>query len=173
MQIEVVRSPRRRKTVQASLVDGVLRIAIPAHLSKSEEDRWVRVMQSRFADRLAATEFDLAGRAGSLAARYGLPAPVHIGWSARQRTLWGSCTVGAGTVRISRRMAPFPRWVLDYVIVHELAHLVEPNHGPRFWEMVGRYEMTERARGYLIAKSDGVGHAAAVDGVDDLDADRA
>jgi predicted metal-dependent hydrolase len=41
--------------------------------------------------------------------------------------------------------------VLDYLLVHELAHLEVADHGPRFWELVDRYPLTERARGYLMA----------------------
>jgi len=68
-----------------------------------------------------------------------------------QRTLHGSCTPSTGAIRISRRLAKLPRWVEDYVIVHELAHLVYGGHGPRFWELVNRYPLAERARGYLMA----------------------
>jgi predicted metal-dependent hydrolase len=157
MEIEVVRSARRRKTVQAQLVDGVLRIAIPDHLSESEEAHWIEVMQSRFAGRRDPSAIDLAGRARRLAVSYALPIPSEIVWSDRQKTMWGSCTVDSGRIRISRRVAAFPRWVLDYVIVHELAHLVEPDHGAAFWELVNRYPMAERARGYLIAKGDRAG----------------
>jgi predicted metal-dependent hydrolase len=42
-----------------------------------------------------------------------------------------------------------PPWVLDYVLLHELAHLLEPGHGPAFWALLESYPRTERARGYL------------------------
>jgi len=157
MQIEVVRSRRRRKTVQAQLVDGVLRIAIPDHLSPQEEAQWVERMRVRFNSDGDPESIDLPARAVKLASRHGLPQPNTIAWSSRQRTIWGSCTVATGSIRISRRVASFPGWVLDYVIIHEMAHLVEADHGQAFWELVNRYPMAERARGYLIAKGDGAG----------------
>jgi predicted metal-dependent hydrolase len=42
-----------------------------------------------------------------------------------------------------------PAWVIDYVLLHELAHLIEQGHGPRFWDLLGAYPRTERARGFL------------------------
>ena len=74
-------------------------------------------------------------------------------WTTNQDHRWGSCTTTTGAIRISHRLATLPEWVLDYVLVHELAHLLEPNHGPRFWALVQRYPKTERARGYLMALS--------------------
>jgi predicted metal-dependent hydrolase len=152
MHVEVVRSARRRKTVEARQVDGRLRILIPAWMSAAEEARWVREMTRRFERRAAADPIDLAERARVLARRYRLPKPESIRWVDNQRTRWGSCTPGAGTVRVSTALAGYPAWVLDYVIVHELAHLAEPNHSPAFWALVGRYPRAERARGFLIAK---------------------
>jgi predicted metal-dependent hydrolase len=53
---------------------------------------------------------------------------------------------------LSLQLSEYPTWVRDYVIVHELAHLIVPDHSPDFWDLVNRYPMTERARGFLIAK---------------------
>jgi predicted metal-dependent hydrolase len=152
VKVEVVRSPRRRKTVQARKVDGVLRVFIPATFSAAEEERWVAEMVRRLDRRSAAEEIDLAHRAGQLAGRYRLPEPVKIRWADNQEWRWGSCTPSTGSLRISSRLVREPGWVLDYVIVHELAHLLVSAHNARFWSLVGRYPLTERARGFLIAR---------------------
>ena len=152
MQVEVVRSARRRKTVQARKVGGVLRVSIPASMTKADEARWVGEMVRRFERQATAEQVDLEVRAAALAERFDLPRPVSIRWVDNQRTRWGSCTIEDRTIRISSRMAGWPSWVLDYVIVHELAHLVVPNHGPAFHALVDRYPRAERARGFLIAK---------------------
>jgi predicted metal-dependent hydrolase len=156
------------------LVDGVLRVMIPAGLSHREEERWVAEMRGRIERKTAAGRIDLARRARILAARFDLPLPVAIGFSSRQRMRWGSCSPRDGRIRISDRLAGFPSWVTDYVIVHELAHLRVRAHSPRFWELVNRYPLAERARGYLLAKAEGdaAGSAGAPEGaeieVDDL-----
>ncbi len=152
MKTEVVRSARRKKTVEARYVDGVLRLSIPAVMTAEEEAHWVSVMNRRFERELKSVDIDLPSRASELAGSLGLPAPTNIVFTDRQRLRWGSCTPDSGRIRISRRLIDFPSWVVDYVIVHELAHLKEPNHSPAFWELVNRYELAERARGYLIAK---------------------
>lgn len=153
MKVEVVRSSRRKKTVQASVVDGVLRVRIPGSMSPAEEEHWVGVMRTRIERQLRSDEVDLAARARVLAHEFDLPLPQQIAFSDRQIQRWGSCTPATGKVRISRRVASFPEWVVDYVIVHELAHLQVSDHSPAFWELVGRYPFAERARGFLIAKN--------------------
>jgi predicted metal-dependent hydrolase len=152
VDVEVVRSTKRRKTVQARMVGGVLRVSIPATMTRSEEAHWVGEMSRRFERRRDAGRIDLETRAAALAARHDLPVPTTIRWVDNQNSRWGSCTPVDGSVRLSSRLATYPEWVVDYVIVHELAHLVEPNHDPRFWELVNRYPRAERARGFLIAK---------------------
>lgn len=148
----MVRSPRRRKTVQARQVGEVLRVSIPASMSTAEEEKWVAEMVRRMERQSASRGIDLEARAALLASRYRLPSPASIRWVSNQEFRWGSCTPADGTIRISSRLAREPSWVVDYVIVHELAHLRVRRHGPGFWALVQRYPLTERARGFLIAR---------------------
>jgi predicted metal-dependent hydrolase len=152
VEVEVVRSPRRRKTVQAWEVGGRLRVSIPARMSRDEEQHWVDEMRRRFERKHTAARLNLEARVAALAGRYGLPHPRMVCWADNQRSLWGSCTPDARSIRISSSLVDEPPWVLDYVLVHELAHLVVPGHGPEFWALVHRYPRAERARGWLMAK---------------------
>jgi len=152
LEVRVTRSARRRKTAEAELVESVLEVRIPARCTKAEERHFVEHFRDRFERSRAAAVVDLERQAEVLARRHDLPRPRSIRWVANQRQQWGSCTPTEGTIRLSDRMAGFPGWVIDYVIVHELAHLVEADHGPAFWALVNRYPRTERARGYLLAK---------------------
>ena len=151
MDIEVVRSARRRKTVQARMVDGVLRVMIPAHATAAEEAAYVERLRVRFERRNSAAHVNLSARAAALGRRYGLPAARSVRWVGNQRTRWGSCTPATGVIRVSDRIATYPPWVLDAVLVHELAHLAHPDHGPAWRALVARYPKTERATGFLIA----------------------
>jgi len=152
MEVEVVRSRRRRKTIQARRVGNVLRVSIPAHFSPAEEQRWVNEMLRRTERRQRPQSTDLEARARRLADRLGLERPAEIRWVDNQQSRWGSCTPAQGTIRISSKLAGEPSWVLDYVIVHELAHLHVGGHGKAFWRLVDRYPLAERARGFLIAR---------------------
>ena len=155
MNVEVIRSPRRRKTVQARRVNGVVRVTIPATMTRAEEERWVAEMVRRLERSIGADGVDLMERAAQLADRYGLPRPSTIRWVDNQELRWGSCTPVDASIRISSKLVAEPGWVLDYVIVHELAHLVVPGHGTGFWELVDRYPRAERARGWLMARAAG------------------
>jgi predicted metal-dependent hydrolase len=164
LPVEVVYSRRRRKTVQATVVDGVIRVQAPAGIDAAELDRHIEELVGRLERRYQAASVDLEARAAHLATRYSLPRPTSVSW-AEQRSRWGSCTPSTGQIRISTRLAGWPPWVLDYVLVHELAHLVVADHSAAFHALVDRYPKAERARGFLMAKSFGA------DGDDVLDAD--
>ena len=169
-EVEVRRSAKRRRTVSAYLDGRRIVVLIPSRFTKAEEARWVREMVNRL-DASARRRRDggdatLARRAAELSTSYlgGRAAPTSVRWVATMRTRWASCTPADGTIRLSERLRDMPHWVRDYVLVHELAHLLVPGHGPDFWALVQRYPRTERARGYL----DGVSAAAHLDLTDDL-----
>lgn len=127
---------------------------LPAGFSAAEEQAWVREMLARLAARerrRTPSDAALLARAAALGARFvpEAPPPAGVRWVANQQARWGSCTVADRTIRISDRLAGLPAWVLDYVLVHELAHLVVHSHGPAFWALVERYPRAERARGFL------------------------
>jgi predicted metal-dependent hydrolase len=152
-RVEVVRSKKRRRSISAQLVGDVLRVSIPAWMSAAEEESSVADMVRRFRRRMATQDIDLAERARRLARTFSLNVPQTIAWADNLTSVWGLCTPSQSDIRISTRLVGFPTWVLDYVIVHELAHLHVPGHGPDFWHIVNRYPKSERAIGYLIAKS--------------------
>lgn len=160
-RVLVRRSARRRRTVSITRRDGDLVVAIPASMSRRDEARWVREMVGKVErqDARAAGRGhgELMRRAQALSARHleGRARPTSVTWSSRQAARWGSCTPLEGTIRISDRLRDMPDDVLDYVLVHELAHLLEDGHGPAFWALVARYPAQERARGFL----DGVSFA--------------
>jgi predicted metal-dependent hydrolase len=152
LPVEVIRSPRRRKTVQATVVDGVVQVRVPSWMSRAEVDEHVAELVPRLERRLRSDHVDLMGRALRLARRFDLPEPRSVTWADNHRRQWGSCQVASGDIRLSRRLADYPSWVLDYVLVHELAHLVHADHSSAFRALVDRYPRAERARGFLIAK---------------------
>ena len=152
-QVEVVRSKKRRRSVSAQMHGDILRVSIPSWMSKTEEATNVAEMVRRFKRKIATQDVNLAERARILAKRYSLHTPNDIEWAENLTSVWGLCTPSTKTIRMSTRLVGFPSWVLDYVIVHELAHLHVSGHGPDFWEITRRYDKTERAIGYLIAKA--------------------
>ena len=152
--VEVRRSARRRRTVSAHREGDRVVVLVPARLSAADERRWV----ARMVDQLAGSEArrrpsdaELLARATALSARYlgSRAAPRSVRWSSTQQHRWGSCTPADGSVRISVRAKGLPGWVLDYVVLHELAHLLVATHGPEFWAELITYPRTDRARGFL------------------------
>ena len=130
---------------------------LPTGLTPAEEQGWVERMRARLAAsetrRTLKTDDALRARADELNLIYfgGELQVAEIRYVTNQDHRFGSCTPSNATIRLSHRLAEMPVWVLDYVIVHELAHLLQPNHSARFWKLVNRYTLTERARGYLMA----------------------
>jgi predicted metal-dependent hydrolase len=156
--VEVRRSKRRRRTVSAYRDGDRIVVLIPASLTEKEEAEWVRSMVARLQkqeQRLRPSDEELLKRALALSDRYfgGIAIPESVRWVDNQNARWGSCTPGDRTIRLSGRLQGMPSWVIDYVLVHELAHLFEPSHDARFWGWVDRYPQAERAKGFLLGWS--------------------
>lgn len=137
---------------------------IPDRFTRAEETEWVDTMLSKLektTTRGRQTEEQLMRRAAELSRDYlnGQARPASVRWVDNMTQRWASCTTGEGTIRLSDRLQSMPTWVIDYVLVHELAHLLEPSHNKRFWHWVDKYPKAERAKGYL----EGVASAANLD----------
>ena len=154
--VKIMRSAKRKKTVSAELKNGELVVRAPARMSDRELTPIIEKLQKRLRKKtncIPKTDEDLEAIAQQLNQTYfsGRLKWQSIRYVTNQNRRFGSCTPSLGTIRLSDRLASMPDWVLKYVIVHELAHLEEANHGPNFWALVNRYPLTERARGYLMA----------------------
>lgn len=152
--VEVRRSKRRRRTVSAYREGDRIVVLIPASMSKRDEATWVAKMVARLErqeKRRKPSDEQLLARAAVLNDTWlgGLASPSSVRWVSNQKSRWGSCTPGDRSVRLSERLQQMPSWVVDYVLVHELAHLIEPGHDAKFWAWVDRYPKAERAKGYL------------------------
>jgi Protein of unknown function DUF45 len=162
----VVRRTRRRKTgVAAFWEDGRAVIAVPARMSLEDEQYWVPHMVARLeADMRARTggrrrvpesDEELMRRCLALSATYlgSRAVPESVRWVTNQKGRWGSATNAHKSIRISHHVKGMPEWVLDYVLLHELAHLIHPNHGPAFWAELDGYAPQERAKAFLDGAS--------------------
>jgi len=157
-EVEIRASARRRKTGVAFWEGGHVVVVVPERMSRGARDSFVKQLVTQLLQRTGrrhASDSGLAKRAAVLADQYlGGVRPSSIRWSARQQRRWGSCSLQSQEIRIASRLQTVPEWVLDGVIVHELAHLLEAGHTVRFHELANRYPRQSEAHTYL----DGFGH---------------
>lgn len=151
--VEVRRSARRRKTVSAYRDGSTVVVLVPSRFTPAEEEHWVDVVRQRLAAAEARRnrgESELSRRAEQLSRIYlgGRARPTSVKWVTNQRSRWGSCSAD-GTIRLSHRLQGMPVYVQDYVLLHELAHLLQRGHGAEFWRLLEGVPFLERARGFL------------------------
>lgn len=153
-EVEIRRSARRKRTVRAYREDGKTIVLMPANLPRAVEQEHVRSLLERLErreQRVRPSDDQLMARATELSRSVfaGRAVPASVRWVTNMDKRWGSCSSGDQSIRLSHRLQGMPPYVVDYVLVHELAHLIEPNHSARFWALVEAFEHSDKAKGFL------------------------
>jgi predicted metal-dependent hydrolase len=154
--IEVRRSTRRKKTIEAYRNGEKVIVSIPARMSQREANQVVDEMVKKILhDESRPTNSELFERAQYLNQKYldGKAVPVSVEWSSRMSRIWGACTIEDKAIRISDRLRDAPEYALDYLLIHELIHILIPGHGAEFRELLMRYPQLERAEGYFEGRT--------------------
>jgi len=160
--IRLIASARRQKTISASVRDGMIQLAVPSTMRDQDIVTSARGLIAKIKSQQRASQrFQsnpaLYARAIHLAKVWlnGEVQPNSVVWSDRQTTRWGSCTTATKSIRISTMLRGMPQWVIDGVLIHELAHLKYPGHGDDFKAFTRRYPRMQEADAFL----DGVAFA--------------
>ena len=161
--VEVRRSTRRRRSVTAYREDGRTVVVVPHRMTRAEIVPYVEELVGRLAQRERRgrrTDAQLVARAAELSRRHleGRAVPSTVRWVGNQRRRWGSCTPADGSIRLSDRLVPMPEYVVDYVLVHELVHLLVADHGPAFEAWMSHYPRLLEARAFLAGVDHATGH---------------
>jgi predicted metal-dependent hydrolase len=159
--VEIRASKRRRKWVAAHWEGDTIVVVVPQRMSKRDRQAYADELAAKLVTERAKrrpTDERLTLRASELSARYldGRAVASAVTWSSRQRHQWGSCSPADRTIRISDRLLDVPPWVLDAVLLHELAHLLHPDHDAAFAELVARYPRAGDASIYLAGLQRGL-----------------
>jgi len=157
MEVKIILSKRRWRTVSARMEDETLVVSAPDALSKARLEKIVADFKIKFEKKIIKEELDrkqsLLEISSELNKKYFRNSLKinSIEYVTDQNSKFGCCNYRLGNIRISHKVGLMPDWVRDYVLIHEMAHLIEPNHSRAFWDIVSLYRLAERARGFLLA----------------------
>ena len=146
---------KRVKHVNARLRDTTLSVSAPLRMPQATLEPIVVDLARKLVRRLRAhqvnVEEDALVLAQRIAARFPSPVEIaHVRFVTTQESCWGSYSTATRTIRLNATLRQMPSWVLEYVVVHEIAHAVHPNHSPAFWSLVRQvYPKTDQAKAFL------------------------
>ncbi len=159
--MKVIKSARRRRTVSTKRVNGEILLYVSNSLSNEKIEKYIEWAKKRFeaSDRKknlveGDANKNLENMAKELNKEYFNNELKwnKIEYSTEQNSkMFGNCHTMDKIIRISDRLLKMPKFVHDYVVVHELAHLKVSGHNEQFWNFVKRYEKMDMAKGYLMA----------------------
>ncbi|HVA54076.1 MAG TPA: M48 family metallopeptidase [Acidimicrobiales bacterium] len=160
-EVEVRASPKRKKTGTAHWSGSRIVVQIPARVRGRER----RVFVDELVERLLTQRPQNAGGDAALEERARVLAdeyndaimPASVRWVKNQQARWASCSPASREIRVSSRLRQCPEWVIDAVLVHELAHLQEADHSVRFYEIANRHPRQNDSELYLDGYALGLG----------------
>jgi predicted metal-dependent hydrolase len=160
-EVEVRASTKRKKTGAAHWSGSRIVVQIPARLKGKERSRFVDELVERLLAQRPQTstgDASLQERAHVLSELYvGGVSAASVRWVTNQRRRWASCSPSTREIRVSSRLRQCPEWVIDAVLVHELAHLVEADHSPAFYALANRHPRQDDCAMFLDGFALGLG----------------
>lgn len=153
-EVEIRVSDRRRKTVAAYWEGPRIVVVVPQRMTKRDRQVYADELASKLIanrNKTRPTDAGLHERAMYLSRTFlgGQAVPTSVQWSTRQVHRWGSCTATDGTIRLSARLQGAPQFVIDAVLVHELAHLLHSDHSTEFYELANKFPRQRDAELFL------------------------
>ena len=160
-EVEIRASTRRKKTGSAHWSGSRIIVQIPERIRGRERAKFVDDLVERLLSQrpqISAGDASLEERANVLAKLYndGV-APSGVRWVKNQQSRWASCSPATREIRVSSRLSQCPEWVIDAVLVHELAHLHEADHSSRFYEIANRHPRQAECALFLEGYALGLG----------------
>ncbi len=154
--LDLLLERKKVKNVNARLHGGsTLSVSAPARMPHEELEPVIhelarKLLRRAHAGRVNGQE-DALALARKVARRFSEPPSVNgVVFVTTQRSRWGSYTPKTRTVRLNAVLLQMPRWVLEAVVAHEIAHAVHADHSPAFWGLLRRVcPETDRAEAFL------------------------
>lgn len=146
---------KRVKNINARLRDSTLSISAPLNTPQAMLDQVIPDLARRLIRRLRARQINAEEDALTLvrkvAARFpNKPSVASVQFVTTQESRWGSYSSATRTIRLNAALREMPRWVLEAVVAHELAHVTHHDHGPGFWKLLRSvYPDVDRADAFL------------------------
>jgi len=152
MKFKIIKSRNRTRTAGAQQKKDHFVLTVPYFLKKEQIEEIKNKFRKKI-ERSQKRKNNLEKLADQLNRQYFKSKLKYssANWSDRQKIILGSCSIRDKNIRLSGSLRRAPIWVIKAVLLHELAHLVYPDHGRKFNRKMSEYPRLERAKGYLHA----------------------
>ncbi len=153
--LRIVLQRKHVRNINARLRQETLFVSAPPHATQQLLDQVIPDLARRLVRRVHArrvnVEEDAIALVQKVAARFpNRPEVAHVEFVTTQMSRWGSYSSRTRTIRLHAALRDMPRWVLEAVVAHELAHVTHMHHGPEFWALLRSVDPdVDRADGFL------------------------